>query len=106
MPKTKRAAIYARVSTLNGGQDPEMQTRELREYCDRRGWEVIGEYVDRGISGAKDSRPQLNRLMEDAHKHLYEIAICWKLIDLLKRLSSTQGFGNLPGAGHRICLTD
>ena len=78
MPKNKRAAIYARVSTLNGGQDPEMQTRELREYCDRRGWEVIGEYVDRGISGAKDSRPQLNRLMEDAHKRLFEVAICWK----------------------------
>jgi DNA invertase Pin-like site-specific DNA recombinase len=78
MQKIKRAALYARVSTINGGQDPEMQTRELREYCDRRGWQVIGEYVDRGISGAKDSRPQLNRLMEDAHKRRYEIAICWK----------------------------
>ena len=78
MQKIKRAALYARVSTINGGQDPEMQTRELREYCDRRGLQVIGEYVDRGISGAKDSRPQLNRLMEDAHKRRYEIAICWK----------------------------
>jgi DNA invertase Pin-like site-specific DNA recombinase len=38
MQKIKRAALYARVSTINGGQDPEMQTRELREYCDRRGW--------------------------------------------------------------------
>ena len=100
MPKTKRAAIYARVSTLNGGQDPEMQTRELREYCDRRGWEVIGEYVDRGISGAKDSRPQLNRLMEDAHKRLYEIAICWKfdrfarsVSHLLKALETFRALG-------------
>lgn len=57
-----RAAIYARVSTANNGQDPTMQTRELREYCDRRGWDVVGEYVDTA-SGAKDSRPELNRLL-------------------------------------------
>ena len=42
-----------------------MQTRELREYCERRGWSVAGEYVDAGVSGAKDSRPELNRLMND-----------------------------------------
>ena len=47
-----RAAIYARVST-NNGQEPHMQTRELREYCQRRGWEIAGEYVDAGVSGAK-----------------------------------------------------
>ena len=41
-----RAAIYARVSTANNGQSPEMQLRELREYCERRGWSVAGEYVD------------------------------------------------------------
>jgi DNA invertase Pin-like site-specific DNA recombinase len=50
-----RAAIYARVSTTNNAQDPSMQTRELREYCDRRGWEVAGEYVDLGIQGPKRS---------------------------------------------------
>ena len=48
-----RAAIYARVSTAHGGQNPEMQLRELREYCERRGWDVAGEYVDVGISGSK-----------------------------------------------------
>ncbi len=48
-----KAAIYARVSTANNGQDPTMQTRELREYCDRRGWIVTGEYVDIGISGTR-----------------------------------------------------
>ncbi len=63
-----RAAIYARVSTTNHGQDPAMQTRELREYCERRGWSVAGEYVDAGVSGSKDSRPELNRLMNDAAK--------------------------------------
>jgi predicted site-specific integrase-resolvase len=64
----QRAAIYARVSTTNHGQDVTLQTRELREYCERRGWQIVGEYVDTGISGAKDRRPELDRLMADAHK--------------------------------------
>ena len=67
-----RAAIYARVSTVNG-QNPEVQSRELREYCQRRGWEIAGEYVDTGVSGAKDSRPQLNRLMADAHRRRFDV---------------------------------
>lgn len=53
-----RVALYARVSTLNG-QDPEMQLRELREYAARRGWDIVNEYVDHGVSGAKESRPAL-----------------------------------------------
>jgi DNA invertase Pin-like site-specific DNA recombinase len=61
-----RAAIYARVSTVNG-QSPEMQLVELRVYACRWGWEIIGEYVDLGVSGSKESRPELNRLMPDAH---------------------------------------
>ena len=47
-----RVALYARVSTSDKGQDPQMQLRELREYCQRRGWEIAGEYVDVGVSGA------------------------------------------------------
>jgi DNA invertase Pin-like site-specific DNA recombinase len=73
-----RVAIYARVSTLNNGQSPEMQLRELREYVERRGWALAGEYVDEGISGAKDSRPELNRLMEDAHKRRFDAVVVWK----------------------------
>jgi DNA invertase Pin-like site-specific DNA recombinase len=73
-----RAALYARVSTNDKGQDPEMQLRELREYCERRGWTVAGEYVDHGVSGAKDSRPQLNRLMTDAHKRQFDAVIVWR----------------------------
>src|SRR5579864_2492770 len=75
---TMRAAIYARVSTHNG-QDPHMQTRELREYCERRGWVVEGEYVDVGVSGAKDSRPELNRLMADAKRRKFDAILIWKL---------------------------
>ncbi len=73
-----RAAIYARVSTANTGQDPAMQTRELKEFCQRRGWEVAGEYVDRGVSGAKDSRPELNRLMADGHQRRFDAVLVWK----------------------------
>jgi len=55
-----------------------MQIAELKEYCARRGWKVAGLYVDKGISGATDSRPQLNRLMEDAHRRAHDVVICWK----------------------------
>jgi DNA invertase Pin-like site-specific DNA recombinase len=73
-----RAALYARVSTSNNGQDPSMQTRELREYCERRGWKVSGEFVDEGISGTKDSRPELNRLMADAHRRRFDAVVVWR----------------------------
>jgi len=73
-----RAAIYARVSTLGNGQSPEMQLRELREYCTRRGWQFMGEYVDIGISGAKDKRPQLDRMMADAHRRRFDVVAVWK----------------------------
>lgn len=72
-----RVAIYARVSTANNGQDPTMQTRELREYCERRGWTVAGEYVDT-MSGAKDRRPALDRLMADAHRRKFDVVAVWK----------------------------
>ena len=73
-----RAAIYARVSTSNNGQDPTMQTGELKEYCERRGWTIEGEYVDLGISGTKEKRPELDRLMADAHRRKFDVVIVWK----------------------------
>jgi len=73
-----KVAIYARVSTTNNGQDPSMQTRELREYCQRRGWEVAAEYVDVGVSGIRDSRPELSRLMADAHRRKVDAVVVWK----------------------------
>ena len=74
----RRAVLYSRVSTLHHGQDPEVQSREIREYCLRRGWPLVGEYVDAGISGAKERRPQLDRLIADAHKRKFEVVIVWK----------------------------
>lgn len=72
-----RAAIYARVSTTNHGQDVGMQTRELRQFAEARGWQIAGEYLDEGVSGAKDSRPELNRLMADAHRRKFDAVVCW-----------------------------
>jgi DNA invertase Pin-like site-specific DNA recombinase len=76
--KKMRAALYARVSTNGHGQDPEVQLRELREYCQRRGWEIASEYVDVGISGAKEKRPQLDRLIADAHRRRFDAVVVWK----------------------------
>ena len=73
-----KIALYARVSTSDKGQDPEVQLRELREYCNRRGLQISAEYVDTGVSGAKDSRPQLNRLMADASKRKFGAVVVWK----------------------------
>jgi DNA invertase Pin-like site-specific DNA recombinase len=90
-PTIARIALYARVSTLNG-QNPEMQLAELREYAQRRGWEVAGEYTDLGVSGSKDSRPQLNRMLADAHARKFDGIAVWKLDRLgrsLKHLVTT-----------------
>jgi DNA invertase Pin-like site-specific DNA recombinase len=73
-----KIAIYARVSTTNHGQDPEMQLRELREYCQRRSWEVKQEYVDIGISGTKEKRPQLGKLLVDAHRRHFDVVVVWR----------------------------
>jgi DNA invertase Pin-like site-specific DNA recombinase len=74
-----RAALYARVSTSNGQQNPEMQLRELREYAERRGWQIAGEYIDQGISGSKESRPALTRLIVDAHCRKFDAVLVWKI---------------------------
>jgi len=73
-----RAAIYARVSTTNHGQDVTLQTRELQQFAQARGWEIAGEYVDAGVSGTKDSRPELNRLIADAHKRRFDVVCVWR----------------------------
>src|ERR1017187_2498172 len=75
--KTVRIAIYGRVSTIVG-QNVEMKLSELREYAARRGWQVGGEYVDHA-SGAKESRPALNRLMTDARRRKFDVVLVWKI---------------------------
>ena len=75
----QNVAVYARVSTSDKGQNPEMQLRELREYAGRRGWTIYSEYTDKGVSGTKDRRPQLDRLMSDAHECKFDVVLVWKI---------------------------
>ena len=82
---------------MNGGQDPELQLRELREYCKTRGWKIAGEFVDK-ISGTKVSRPNLDKLMADARRGKFGAVLVWKfdrfarsikhLIDALEEFKS------------------
>jgi DNA invertase Pin-like site-specific DNA recombinase len=55
-----------------------MQLRDFSEYCTRRGWTVAGEYVDVGITGSKEERPELDRLMADAHRRRFDVVVVWK----------------------------
>jgi DNA invertase Pin-like site-specific DNA recombinase len=95
-----KVAIYARVSTVNHGQDVGLQTRELRQFAAARGWEVAGEYIDSGVSGSKDSRPELNRLMADAHRRRFDVVCVWRfdrfarsVSHLLRALETFKAFG-------------
>jgi DNA invertase Pin-like site-specific DNA recombinase len=72
-----RAAVYLRCSTHD--QDTESQRRELLPFVERRGWTLAGEYVDAGVSGAKDRRPALDRLMDDARRGTIDIIVVWAL---------------------------
>ena len=56
-----------------------MQLSELRDYCERRNWEVAAEFVDKGVSGAKSSRPALDQLKAAARKRAFDAVIVWKL---------------------------
>jgi DNA invertase Pin-like site-specific DNA recombinase len=83
----KRAALYIRVSTLD--QHPETQLHELRQFASQRGFEIVDEYTDHGISGTKARRPALDRLLSDAHRHRFDVVLVWSC-DRLAR--STKHF--------------
>jgi hypothetical protein len=78
-----RAAIYARVSTVD--QTAENQLLELRRYIEARGW-IGTEFVDRGVSGAKDRRPALDALLKDAKRRRFDVLVCWRLDRLGRNL--------------------
>jgi DNA invertase Pin-like site-specific DNA recombinase len=73
------AALYARCSTQDKGQDPELQLVPLREYCQKRGLSIAGEYIDIGVSGTKDRRPKLDSLLDAARKRQIDLILVWKL---------------------------
>ena len=82
-PSPRRVAIYARVSTAE--QTTENQLLELRRYVEARGWAAT-EYVDNGVSGAKDRRPALDQLTTDVKRHKVEAVVCWRLDRLGRNL--------------------
>jgi DNA invertase Pin-like site-specific DNA recombinase len=100
MGKSKRAALYVRVSTDH--QSVENQVRELKEVAERRGWTVVEVYHDAGISGAKgrDQRPGLNAMLKDANRRKFDIVMAWaidrlgrSLIDLLGTIAHLEKVG-------------
>lgn len=73
MASPPRVAIYARVSTTD--QSPEAQLGDLREYCQRRNWSEVTEYIDHGVSGAKDSRPAWNQVWDQVGKRRVDVLL-------------------------------
>jgi len=95
-----KLAIYARVSTKNHGQDTDTQLLPLRQYAAARGLEIVQEYVDNGFIGSKDRRPQLDRLMRDAHRRAFDAVLVFKLdrfgrstSHLIRSLETFQSLG-------------
>jgi DNA invertase Pin-like site-specific DNA recombinase len=88
MSKPKRAALYLRVST--GEQTTENQRLALRQEAERRGWTIVREYEDAGISGAKgrDKRPGLDSMLKDATRGRFDVVMCWSLDRLGRSLRS------------------
>ena len=78
-----RVGVYARVSTVD--QTCENQLLELRRYVEARGWLAV-EYVDTGVSGAKDRRPALDQLTVDIRRHKLQAVVCWRLDRLGRNL--------------------
>ena len=98
-----RAVLYARVST--DGQSTQNQLRELREVAKRTGWEVVEEFVDHGVSGSKDKRPALDRLMRGAARRDFDIVMAWSVDRLGRSLQHLVGFlGEIHGKGVGLYL--
>ena len=90
--KTKRAALYARVSTDH--QSTENQLSELRAVADRMGWKVVREYVDHGVSGAKgrDQRPQFDAMLKAATRREVDVIAAWSVDRLGRSLQHLVAF--------------
>jgi DNA invertase Pin-like site-specific DNA recombinase len=94
----KRAALYLRVSTVD--QNPETQALDLRQFVVQRGLEIVMTYTDHGVSGTKARRPALDKMMEDARRHRFDVVVVWSCDrlarstkHLLQVLDELNGFG-------------
>jgi len=105
MAKPKTVALYLRVST--SGQTIENQRQALTAAAERRGWHIVGEFVDDGISGAKgrDKRPGFNRLHKSIVRHDFDVVAAWSVDRLGRSLQDLIGFlGEIHGAGVDLYL--
>jgi DNA invertase Pin-like site-specific DNA recombinase len=82
--KGKRAARYVRVSTAE--QHPELQADETADLIRSRGWELVGTYIDRGVSGARERRPELSSMLDDARKRKFDVLVVWRSDRLFRSL--------------------
>jgi DNA invertase Pin-like site-specific DNA recombinase len=90
--------LYARVSTVD--QHPETQLAELRQFAANKGFNIVGEYTDHGYSGVRARRPELDRLMDDARRHRFDVLLVWSCDrlarstkHLLQTIDELNGFG-------------
>jgi predicted site-specific integrase-resolvase len=115
----KRIALYARVSTSKcekcgkrqsdhealdheyRGQDAEVQLLELREYAELRGWQITEIYTD-SVSGTKNSRPGLDKLMGDAARRRFDVVIVWRFDRFAFSVTSTESPRAISGTGDRF----
>ena len=106
-PKIERVALYARVSCKDGRQDTENQLVALREYCQKQGWQITAEYVDRETGGTS-KRPQFQRMFAEARARKFDLVLFWSL-DRLSRegvcagsfrpaICASRNFCRSPGA--------
>ena len=103
-------AVRGLLAALGHGQDVGLQLDELRQVAAQRGWSIVGEYSDEGVSGAKTSRPQLDRMLADAQAGRFDLLAVWKLdrlgrslphlLQLLDQLAANAvGFTAIRDAG-------
>ena len=100
-----RVAIYVRVST--DGQSVNAQLADLREVAERRGWEIVNEYTDKGISGSKgrDKRPALDALLKAATRREFDMVAAWSVDRLGRSLQHlVAGLSDLQAAGVGLYL--
>jgi DNA invertase Pin-like site-specific DNA recombinase len=91
--KIERVALYARVSTKDGRQETENQMIALREYCQKRGWEIASEYVDHETGGTS-KRPHFQQMFADARTRKFDLVLFWSL-DRLSREGVSATLGHL-----------
>lgn len=104
----RRAALYMRVSTVD--QNPETQALDLRQFATQRGLQIVECYTDHGVSGSKARRPALDKMMEDARRHKFDVVVVWacdrlarSTKHLLQVLDELNGFG-IQFLSQRECI--